>query len=41
MSVCIHGNVCKEYFEKYKVILSVKCPKDCPHFKEKKEDKKD
>ena len=35
MSVCIHGNLCKEIYKKTGFINSKSCPKGCPFFEEK------
>lgn len=37
MSVCIHGNLCKEIYKKTRYIYSTSCPNNCPFFEEKKE----
>lgn len=35
MSVCIHGNLCREIYTKTGFIYSSKCPSNCPYFEEK------
>lgn len=34
MSVCIHGNLCREIYEKTGYIHSTSCPRKCQFFKE-------
>lgn len=35
MSVCLHGNLCREIYTKTGFIYSSKCPSNCPYFEEK------
>lgn len=32
---CIHGNLCREYWNKHHVIFSRMCPNGCKYYKEK------
>ena len=41
MSICIHGNLCKEIYKKTHYIHSASCPNGCPFFEEKKKVKKE
>lgn len=40
MAVCVHGEVCRLYWNRYGIILSRKCPFECPFFEEKKKERK-
>ena len=35
MSVCVHGNLCRDIYKKTGFIYSKKCPDACPYFEEK------
>ena len=35
MSVCVHGNLCRDIHKKTGFIYSKKCPTTCPYFEEK------
>lgn len=37
MSICIHGNLCREIYKKTGYINSQTCPSNCKYFEEKKE----
>lgn len=37
MSVCIHGNLCKEIYKKTHYIHSTSCPNNCRFFEKKPE----
>ena len=36
MSVCIHGNLCREIYKKTGYIHSHTCPSNCKYYEEKK-----
>jgi hypothetical protein len=38
MSICIHGNLCRDIYKKIGFIYDKKCPIACPYFEEKYKD---
>lgn len=40
MSVCIHGNLCRDIFKKTGYIRSASCPKNCKYFEELSQNQK-